>query len=120
MAFFSRPGLGRADSSRKSTTASARKKQLFRSVEVVPHPNTRCSAVAQIVGYRILADEAPPLPLPDCDEPQCRCRYAQYRDRRTDLRRDADDGIGTVAAMLNTNDVRSEVPGRRADDGEEN
>jgi hypothetical protein len=119
MAFFSRPGRGKADSNQKSTTASAQKNQSFRGVEVVPHPKARCAAVEQIVGYRILADEAPPLPLPDCDEPVCRCRFAHYRDRRTDLRRDADVGIGTVAAMLNTNDVRSDAPGRRAADREE-
>lgn len=118
MAFFSWLGPDNTESDSKSTVAKSQPQTSYRGVEVRPHPKAHCAAVEQISGYRILADEAPQLPLPDCDEANCQCRYAQYRDRREDLRRDSDVGIGGVAALLNTNDVRSKVPGRRAEDGE--
>lgn len=118
MGLFSRLRREKTNSDEKPA-ATSKQQPSYRGVEVIPHPSKHCAAVEQIAGYRILAEEAPQLPLPDCDEAECQCRYAQYRDRRTDLRRDADVGIGTVAAMLQTTDVRSDVPGRRADDGED-
>lgn len=118
MGLFSRLGREQTNSDSKPA-AKSNQQQSYRGVEVIPHPSKHCAAVEQIAGYRILAEEAPQLPLPDCDEADCQCRYAQYRDRRTDLRRDSDVGIGTVAAMLNTNNVRAEIPGRRAEDKEE-
>ena len=118
MGLFSRPGRVKTNSEQEPA-AKSEPQQSYRGVEVIPHPSKHCAAVEQIAGYRILAAEAPQLPLPDCDEAECQCRYAQYRDRRTDFRRDADVGIGTVAAMLQITDVRSDVSGRRAEDGED-
>lgn len=88
----------------------------YRGVEVIPHPSGHCEAVDKIAGKRLLADEAPSLPLPNCDAEECNCRYAQYRDRRLDSRRDADIGIRSVASTMGADSGRSRKPGRRADD----
>ena len=45
----------------------------------------RCGAVTALDGVRILASQAPPLPIPNCTMPTvCRCRYKKYVDRRED------------------------------------
>ncbi len=88
----------------------------YRGVEVIPHPSGHCEAVEKIAGKRLLADEAPALPLPDCDAEECNCRYAQYKDRRLDARRDADIGIRNVASSIGVDSGRSDKPGRRVDD----
>ena len=91
----------------------------FRGVEVIPDTNACCNAVEALAGRRLLADEAPQLPMPDCDQVSCECRFQQYSDRRTDLRRDADAGIGTLADMFVTDNARAERPGRRSADQED-
>lgn len=88
----------------------------YRGVEVIPHPSGHCEAVEKIAGKRLLADEAPALPLPECDAEECNCRYAQYKDRRLDARRDADIGIRNVASSVGIDNGRSKTPGRRAKD----
>lgn len=42
----------------------------------------RCRAAEALAGQRFLSKEAPKLPLRDCTEPQCTCRYRHYDDRR--------------------------------------
>ena len=45
----------------------------------------RCNAVGALEGVRILATDAPALPMPDCTMPAaCRCRYKNRVDRRDD------------------------------------
>jgi len=57
-----------------------------------------CKAVTMLEGKRFLSMDAPPLPLPDCDAKNCRCRYIYFDDRRQDDRRDSDGGpLGGVA-----------------------
>ena len=43
----------------------------------------RCAAATALIGQRFLSREAPPLPLRDCDEADCQCRYRHYDDRRS-------------------------------------
>jgi len=44
-----------------------------------------CDAVGLLDGLRILASEAPRLPLPNCTMPEkCRCKFQKYSDRRED------------------------------------
>ena len=88
----------------------------YRGVEVIPDANGCCKAVEAIAGRRLLADEAPQLPMPACDRASCACRFQQYDDRRTDVRRDADAGIGTMADMFVADDARAGRPGRRSSD----
>lgn len=43
-----------------------------------------CAAMQQLAGKRFLPDEAPMLPLPECDVERCSCCYVRYRDRRSE------------------------------------
>ena len=67
--------------------------QLYHGIEVVTGTLT-CEAAAAITRRRFLSDEAPRLPIENCDNPQgCECRYTHFKDRRTDARRDCDSGL---------------------------
>lgn len=70
-------------------------RNLFHGVAVEATRGDRmCCAVAAIAGQRYLSEEAPVLPLPDCDMPrECRCVYQHFTDRRTDKRRESDEGL---------------------------
>jgi hypothetical protein len=46
-----------------------------------------CSAAMAMGDSRILAKDAPALPLPDCDVGECACRYQHLNDRRQESRR---------------------------------
>lgn len=50
-------------------------------VMIVAGPHA-CSAVSQLSGRRLLAREAPLLPLSSCDSGQCQCMYQHLKDRR--------------------------------------
>jgi hypothetical protein len=79
-------------SKRRPYTAGIR--HVFHGVAVKPSGDYRCSAVAAIEGQRFLSDEAPPLPLKNCEMPHaCKCVYEHFNDRRTEGRRDSDFGL---------------------------
>ena len=42
-----------------------------------------CEAAQKMEGRRFLSSEAPRLPLPECDVPDCNCRFAHHPDRRS-------------------------------------
>lgn len=86
----------------------------FRGVEVIPDASACCKAVEALAGRRLLVDEAPQLPLPNCDQASCECHFEQYTDRRTDLRRDSDAGFQTMATLFVTENARDERSGRRS------
>ena len=45
----------------------------------------RCAAVDTLEGKRVLAIDAPALPVPGCTMPaRCRCRFKKHSDRRED------------------------------------
>ncbi len=51
-----------------------------------------CAAARRIEGERFLLNQAPPIPLTDCDVEDCTCTYAHFEDRRSGTeRRDAYD-----------------------------
>jgi len=51
----------------------------------VTSPLKCCDAIKVLHGKRILADQAPMLPLPTCSMPdQCRCKFQKHTDRRDD------------------------------------
>ena len=53
-----------------------------------------CVAVQKVKGKRLLTNEAPFLPLADCDDPLfCRCRYRHHADRRAGPRRKAEGAL---------------------------
>ena len=43
-----------------------------------------CGAAKGLKTKRFLRDEVPQLPLADCDQLSCRCRYLHHEDRRVD------------------------------------
>jgi hypothetical protein len=53
----------------------------WHAVAIQPGPK-RCKSVEALAGNRYLSNDAPKLPLRDCTEPQCSCRYRHYEDRR--------------------------------------
>ena len=57
-----------------------------------------CRAAKEYEGRRLLAAEAPKLPLPDCDAAECRCHFVHYEDRRSGRDRRSPFGSGGVAA----------------------
>jgi len=58
--------------------------QKFPAVTIAK-PSKCCEAVGALEGKRILASQAPKLPMPDCTMPdRCRCRFQKYSDRRED------------------------------------
>jgi hypothetical protein len=119
MGLFSKLFNGSGRNTADAPLKTPENKPEYRGVEIVPHSGGHCAAVDELAGYRILADDAPSLPLPDCDQAVCHCRYEQFHDRRTDFRRDADVGIGGVATMLQIDDVRSDARGRRVADNDD-
>ena len=116
MALFS--GLFGAKTGANGTGRSATPKQKprYAGVEIIPQKGACCSAVRATAGQRFLTNEAPLMPLPNCDMAQCNCRYRQVPERRTDIRRDADVGIGSAMAMFREDCQRTMGPGRRARD----
>jgi hypothetical protein len=42
-----------------------------------------CNAAKALTGRRFLSQSAPRLPLPECDYPECNCRFTHFDDRRT-------------------------------------
>jgi hypothetical protein len=53
----------------------------WHAVAIQPGPK-RCAAVEGLLGQRYLSKDAPRLPLKDCTESGCTCRYRHYEDRR--------------------------------------
>jgi len=53
----------------------------WHAVAIQPGPK-RCAAVEALLGQRFLSKDAPHLPLKECTEAGCACRYRHYEDRR--------------------------------------
>ncbi len=41
-----------------------------------------CEAAKGMASKRFLASAAPRIPLPECDVPECKCRFTHHKDRR--------------------------------------
>lgn len=81
-------GWNSRTSKKKSSNTATAKTSHYHSVEVKAS-KFACVAVMEIEGKRFLSADAPPLPLPECDQ-NCNCRYEHYDDRRQGDRRDSD------------------------------
>lgn len=44
--------------------------------------DSACEAAKALEAQRILASEVPRIPLPECDAPDCKCRFRHHQDRR--------------------------------------
>ena len=119
MALFSLFKPSERDDGPAEPAAAPAEPPRYLAVEVIPDRGKCCAAVKAIAGKRLLVDRAPPLPLADCDLGSCNCRYQQYDDRRTDLRRDSDVGIRSMADQYNDSGRSDSARGRRSDDLEQ-
>jgi hypothetical protein len=78
----------------KKPSATRTASHIFHGVGIVSGESPQCSAARAIADQRFLSEEAPRLPLADCSNPQlCTCTYRHFDDRRTDLRRESDEGL---------------------------
>jgi hypothetical protein len=59
-----------------------------------------CDAVQALAGKRFLSQEAPALPLENCDQARCNCTYRHFSDRRAPG--DRRSGWDTFGAFSNT------------------
>jgi hypothetical protein len=103
------------------TTAPARQRasrqpRRHAAVEIVRGDQAGCAAVRALSGQRFLGEEAPRLPLPDCDQPECRCSYRHHEDRRSETRRATDLTGGFLSLSQVQREERRTSPGRRARD----
>ena len=88
-------------------------RRLFHGVSIKTADSFICEAAGGLLHRRFLAEETPHLPLDGCSNPQnCKCVYQHHDDRRTDIRRESDQGL---PAKDYSEDVRLGV-GRRVTD----
>jgi hypothetical protein len=73
----------KADKTRASKTASVVPRHLYRATSIVIGDRA-CEAVKAIGNKRFLDSDrdVPGLPLADCTNSQCECKYAHHDDRR--------------------------------------
>ena len=78
---------GKSASNEKKTASAAEAKPVSASkyhAVSIRTAGRSCTAAISMEGQRFLSNEAPSLPLADCDRPdQCKCRFAHYKDRRS-------------------------------------
>lgn len=111
--------FGSRDTEPKAKPKARRKAQTsspnsYHAVSVHFSRNNACEAVAKLGDTRLLASQAPTLPLPGCTNSRCKCIFVHHRDRRSGPRRDADVGVG--GAKYAEEDRRGRRPGRRKTD----
>ncbi len=87
----------------------------FHAVSIKVGSNV-CSAAQSLEGKRFLSNAAPRIPLPDCDVPECECRFEHHGDRRepdTDDRRNPyRAGMGAETGQFQA-EKREGLPDRR-------
>lgn len=89
----------------------------FRAVSIQPGSNACASAYA-LSTQRYLVGETPKVPVEDCTERNCQCRYRHHRDRRrASGDRRAIQSYSATAAAFGV-DERRRSRGRRSTDGE--
>lgn len=78
-----------------------------------------CEAANAMSGRRFLSAAAPRLPLPGCDAPECNCRFAHHKDRRSGSdRRSPFAAAGFGGGTGSFEQERREKAGRRKEDAE--
>ena len=107
---------GRSAKSEQDNAAKNERRTRFRGVEIIPGEDGCCGAVAALGGKRMLSHEAPKLPLAECTAAECSCTYRLFDDRRSEVRRAADE-VYDIASELFEDDQRSlSRTGRRESD----
>jgi len=86
----------------------------FRAVSIRPCKNA-CEAAIGLSGKRFLTHKPPFLPLADCDQSMCQCRYQHHEDRREEEDR-RDEFYRNFAFSMNREHLeRRERADRRAE-----
>lgn len=73
---------GAGESETASSSRQLDNKSAFHAVSL-KYSSSACDAAKAMTGRRFLSSEAPKLPLPGCDAPECRCGFAHHSDRRS-------------------------------------
>lgn len=117
----------KTQSSQAKTQSSPAKKATvsqnpWRATSIVAGPNA-CAAVKSLCDKRFLvaAKEAPSLPLPNCDQARCTCKYAHHADRREDVSEDRRGPPGLRSELhthIGESERRAKKRGRRTTDWE--
>jgi len=81
--FFLKQSKNKSASAQKSASASSRRQKEFAAVSIKTGPRA-CAAANYLKGKRFLSNQAPALPLSKCDISDCQCKYAYFRDRRSE------------------------------------
>ena len=107
--------------SKKFAKAQARSERSsdtrWRAVEIQPGL-VCCEIVGKITNQIYLASEAPALPLDNCSQKRCRCKYNFHQDRRSGEDR-RDDFITLSSVTQSYGEDRRHLTGRRASDFED-
>ena len=82
---------------RVATQAKEAPAAAFASVEI-RCGQAACADATALIGKKLLAAQAPALPLAGCDA-NCECRYLKHGDRREDSRRSSDLGIDPLISV---------------------
>ena len=72
----------KAKSKNKHSTKTIKREQDFRavSIQICPHA---CAAAKKLRDKRFLSNQAPMLPLNDCNVSDCKCKFVHHNDRRS-------------------------------------
>ena len=82
----------------------------------IKYAENACDAAKAMTGRRFLATAAPRLPLPECNYPDCSCKFAHYDDRRTGKDRRSPFATGSASGATGKHGVeRRERNDRRKD-----
>ena len=73
---------GSASKTESAIPVSTSETSKFHAVSIKV-PKTACAAAKALTGERFLSTEAPTLPLPGCDAPDCNCCFVHHKDRRS-------------------------------------
>lgn len=101
----------------RKKSASATQTSMFHAVSIAMDPSP-CQAVKAYADQTMLSSEAPVLPLQDCDQAACKCRYVHQDDRRSQYRRGYQSSLALMASVGSNQERRRSV-GRRETDVEE-
>ena len=89
----------------------------YRAASILPQ-GCACTSVKAVRGKRYLMAEVPILPLPECNQSQCQCRYVRHEDRRQKDERRALYSLQSDLYSVNEAADRRRGQGRRKTDWE--
>ena len=78
-----------------------------------------CAAVQKLDGVRLLAEDAPLLPLPNCGIEDCECRYVHHEDRREAGDRRSPFPAGGIRQLIGDRDKEKRTGSDRRREEEE-